>query len=154
MKKNIPVRWEIKTWQEINLEEWYAIGALRISVFVVEQNCPYQDFDGNDSKSDHVIGYNQSNELIAYARVVFPKTIYPHVSIGRVVVAKKERGKNIGFALMQRCLNFISEKYGHVIVHISAQKHLQIFYESLGFSQTTDTYLEDDIPHIGMEKKV
>lgn len=143
--------WEIKSWDEVSKEEFYEITQLRIDVFVIEQNCPYQDLDGNDKYSHHVIGRTSSGELVGYSRIVFPGKTYPEVSIGRVVVKENMRGKKIGYELMKVSIEGVVDLYGKVKVHISAQEHLAKYYTNLGFVKTTDMYLEDNIPHIGMD---
>ena len=151
MEKIRSIFWKEKSWSGLTKEEWYAVGSLRIEVFVVEQNCPYQDFDRNDDKSDHVLGFNTQGELVAYSRILFPGVTYQEVSIGRVVVAKQARGLGVGQKLMKQSIGFVEKKYGQVPVHISAQEYLLDFYEKLGFRRVTQVYLEDDIPHVGMD---
>ena len=151
MKNKKGFKWEVKSWQELTRGDIYAIGKLRIEIFVVEQNCPYQDFDGNDDKSDHLICYDEFGEIIAYSRIVFPGVSYEEVSIGRVVVKEKARGQKLGNSLMKKSIAFVRDKYGKATIHISAQEHLFQFYNKLGFLKVTEMYLEDDIPHIGME---
>lgn len=124
--------------------------ALRIEVFVVEQNCPYQDADGKDLKSSHVFGTNDHGELIACARIVSPGVSYKEVSIGRVATAMTVRGSGSGKELMRKSIKAIEEKFGQVPIRISAQSYLKKFYESFGFVQVGEEYLEDNIPHIEM----
>lgn len=144
------VNWQIKKFEELTSSELYNIMQLRSEVFVVEQNCPYQDADGKDPKSLHLMGYDPENKLVAYSRILPQKISYPEVSIGRVVSSPGVRGTGAGKLLMQRALKEIELKFGKVPVRIGAQLYLKIFYEGFGFIQTSEEYLEDDIPHIEM----
>ena len=137
------IAWIYKTWEALTKEELYQILNLRSEVFVVEQNCPYLDPDGKDKTSNHLLGYYKKT-LIAYARVFLNEE--PCV-IGRVVVAQNQRKKNIGKATMLQAMERVPK---HKEIHISAQEHLKLFYEKLGFTQQGAGYLEDGIPHISM----
>jgi ElaA protein len=142
--------WKIVAFDDMRARELHDCLALRAAVFVVEQNCPYQDPEEKDLKSLHVLGY-LDDALVATARIVAPGVSYPEVSIGRVATAASHRGTGAGKALMQVCLDAIAAKYGNVPVRISAQSYLQRFYESFGFQRTPKPeYLEDDIPHVEM----
>lgn len=143
-------RWELKEFDALSTTELYAIFNLRIEVFVVEQNCPYQDADGKDLKGFHLMGYSDANELIAYARLLPQNVSYAEVSIGRVVTSPKARGTGAGKALMGRALEEISNLFGNVPVRIGAQEYLKAFYEGFGFVMEGDVYMEDGIPHIIM----
>src|ERR1039457_6539164 len=114
------ITWSCKHFKSLSNEELYEIFRLRIDVFVVEQNCPYQDADGKDLKSLHVTG-KQNDELIAYARIVLPGVSYTEVSIGRVVTSKAVRRTGAGKILMEKSMEYIKEKFGNVPVRISAQ---------------------------------
>lgn len=151
MSSEKKLKWEVKSWENLSKDDFYKIASLRISVFVIEQDCPYQDLDGNDMFSDHVFAKDEDGVVVGYSRIVSPGKTYPDLSIGRVVVAADFRGQKLGKELMERSLAFSKEKYGNVCVHISAQEHLCDFYQELGFVQITKMYLEDDIPHIGMD---
>ena len=123
--------------------------ALRCKVFILEQG-PYQDPDGADKQSWHLLGYDGAGALQACLRVVDPGVNYPEPSIGRVVTAKEARGGGTGRLLMQEGLARCRQLWPGRSVRISAQAHLQRFYGSLGFVAVSDEYLEDDIPHIEM----
>ena len=141
---------QTKTFHELRLEELYAILALRADVFVVEQNCPYQDVDGKDFNSIHVLGFI-NDELIAYARVLEKGISYKdYASIGRIVTSPSCRGENHGHALVDFSIEVCQKKFPGQLVKISAQAHLEEFYKTHGFFPTGEAYLEDDIPHIGM----
>ena len=143
------IGWFCKHFKDISAEELYKIIQLRISVFVVEQNCPYQDADGKDIKSQHVLGI-QNGELIAYSRIVFPGVSYKEVSIGRVVTSLKIRNTGAGKILMKKTMEYIREEFGKVPIRIGAQLYLEKFYGGFGFIREGDEYLEDGIPHIIM----
>ena len=141
-----------KTFPELTTEELYAILQLRSEVFVVEQHCAYQDLDGKDQKALHVIG-TQNEQLVAYTRVFGPGDYFKEASIGRVVVKPSERKHGYGREIINASLKAIKNSYRTTTVHLSAQAYLKKFYNSLGFEQVGEGYLEDGIPHIGMLKK-
>ena len=133
--------------------ELYELLQLRSEVFVVEQNCVYQDLDGKDSKSFHVLLYSEAGELIGTARVLPPGVSYAELSLGRVCVHFRERLTGSGKVLMKRVVEFIDEKWPKASCVISAQLYLKKFYESFGFISEGESYLEDGIPHIQMRRR-
>jgi ElaA protein len=141
--------WQISPWSELSTEMLYAMLALRAEVFVVEQNCPYQDVDGKDLKSLHVCGYTENGELGAYARLVQPGVSYDEWSIGRVVTSPRVRRTGAGEELMRSCMAYFND-HGISSVRISAQSYLHDFYTKFGFVRVSEEYLEDDIPHMEM----
>jgi ElaA protein len=143
---------KIKSFQDLTTEELYAILQLRTEVFVVEQNCVYQDMDGKDSKALHIIGKNK-DEIIAYTRIFRPGDYMNQACIGRVVVKKSERQGGFGKEIMLASIKAVKDKFKETTIHISAQTYLQKFYRELGFIAVGETYLEDDIPHILMIKE-
>lgn len=145
------LEFKIKRFDELSTVELYELLQLRSEVFVVEQNCVYQDIDGKDQKALHVFGYYQGN-LAAYSRLFDKGYYFDEASIGRVVVSPKYRDKKFGHDLMKTSIQAISDFYGEDIITISAQEYLQKFYESHGFVKISEMYLEDDIPHIRMRK--
>lgn len=139
-----------KRFDELTTEELYTILALRAEVFVVEQNCPYQDLDGKDKNALHVLGY-LNGTLIAYARVLKQGISYQeYASIGRVVTDSSARGKKYGHELMVYSIGVCQKHYTGQKIKISAQAHLEKFYTTHGFVASGESYLEDGIPHIGM----
>ena len=139
-----------KNFQVLTSEELYKILALRAEVFVVEQNCPYQDVDGKDLQSIHVLGYIK-NELVAYARVLEQGISYrEYASIGRIVTSPSIRGNNHGHVLVDFSIKVCQKKFPGQPIKISAQAHLEKFYNAHSFKATGEAYLEDNIPHIGM----
>ena len=146
----LSLEFKIKRFKELSLTELYSILQLRSEVFVVEQNCVYQDLDGKDNKALHVIGYC-NDEIVAYTRLFDQGYYFEEASIGRVVVSPKYRDKKWGFQLMQVSIKAVNEHFRTTKITISAQQYLTKFYQSLGFVQTSEMYLEDDIPHIQMK---
>jgi len=145
------ITFKIKRFNELSTAELYSLLQLRSEVFVVEQNCVYQDIDGKDEKAIHVLGY-YNNELAAYSRIFNQGYYFDEASIGRVIVSPKYRDKKFGHDLMRVSMNAIKENFNETTITISAQEYLKKFYESHGFIQTSEMYLEDDIPHIQMKK--
>ncbi len=140
-----------KTFKELTTTELYALLQLRSEVFVVEQNCIYQDLDGKDDKALHVIGL-KAGKIIAYTRLFKPGSYFTEASIGRVVVAKSERAHQYGYDIMKASIKAIKTHYNETLIHLSAQCYLKQFYNNLGFKEVGEEYLEDGIPHIGMLK--
>lgn len=145
-------QFKIKRFNELSTVELYQILHVRSEVFVVEQNCVYQDIDGKDQKAIHVLCY-LGEDLAAYCRLFNAGDYFEEASIGRVVVSPKYRDKKLGHVLMQQAIAAVSEEFGQNAITISAQQYLQKFYEGHGFVQTSEMYLEDDIPHIEMKKQ-
>ena len=137
--------WEVKEWAELSTNEVENIFSLRSEVFVVEQDCVYQDIDGKDQKAKHVLG-KKKNEIVAYARIFKPGDYFKEASFGRAVVKKTERGKGVGDELVKNCLENITEEE----IKISAQSYLKGFYGKHGFKAEGNEYLEDGIPHTAM----
>lgn len=121
---------------------------LRSEVFVVEQDCVYQDIDGKDEKSHHLLGYE--GELVAYTRIVPPGLSFPELSIGRVVTSPRRRKEGMGKLLMIKSIESAYALYGKCAIRIGAQLYLKKFYESLDFVQMSEVYDEDGIAHIEM----
>lgn len=145
------LNFKIKRFNELSTKELYSLLQLRSEVFVVEQNCVYQDIDGKDEKAIHIIGYFQ-NELVAYSRLFNKDDYFKNASIGRVVVRSKHRDKSFGHELMNASIKAINNIFNETTIEISAQEYLQKFYETHGFIKISEVYLEDDIPHIRMKK--
>ena len=145
------VDWVLKKFDDLSSHELYAILQLRNEVFVVEQDCVYQDADNKDQSCYHFMGW-RNEKLVAYTRIVPPGLTYPEPSIGRVVVSMTERGGGTGRILMERTIEQVNKLYRNTPIKIGAQLYLLKFYLSLGFDQTSDVYLEDNIEHIEMVK--
>lgn len=145
------LEFKIKAFTAICVEELYQLLQLRSEVFVVEQNCVYQDIDGKDQKALHVIGTFE-DKIVAYSRIFKAGDYFEHASIGRVVVDADYRAKKWGHDLIRVSIAGIHHHFGESQITISAQLYLQKFYESHGFVVVGETYLEDGIPHIEMKK--
>ncbi len=145
------ITFKIKRFNELSTTELYLLLQLRSEVFVVEQNCVYQDIDGKDEKAIHVLGY-YNDDLVAYSRLFNKGYYFEEASIGRVVVSPKFRDKKFGHDLMRISIETINKIFNETAITISAQEYLKKFYESHGFIQTSEMYLEDDIPHIQMKR--
>ena len=141
----------IKNFNELSLEELYQILQLRSEVFVVEQDCVYQDIDGKDSDALHVIGIKDGN-IIAYTRCFDKGFYFDEAAIGRVVVKESERKNAYGHLILKASVEAIKERFKTDNIKLSAQQYLTNFYESHGFMQIGEGYLEDGIPHIAMVK--
>ena len=141
----------IKSFSELNTNELYQILQLRAEVFVVEQDCVYQDVDGKDQKSLHVFG-TKNNKIIAYTRIFKPGDYFKNASIGRVVVVASERKFGFGHDVMKASILAIKNYFKEDIITFSAQVYLKKFYESHQFIQVGEEYLEDGIRHIRMNR--
>jgi ElaA protein len=140
-----------KYFSELNTTELYEILQLRSEVFVVEQDCVYQDIDFKDQKSLHIIGYKNS-KIVAYTRIFKPGDYFDNASIGRVLVVASERKYGFGHDLMKASITAINTHFKVTEITISAQKYLKKFYETHQFTQVGEEYLEDGIPHIRMDR--
>jgi len=143
------INWICKKFDDLSPQELYNIIQLRNEVFVVEQNCVYQDADNKDPHSYHLMGF-QNNKLVAYTRLLPPGLAYTEPSIGRVVTSPAARGGGIGRELMIKSIEQVDQLFGTTSIKIGAQLYLHNFYTSLGFKQTSAVYLEDDIEHVEM----
>ncbi len=143
------IAFNLKSFEALSALELYAIMQLRSEVFVVEQNCVYQDADGKDLKAFHLMGW-QNNDLVAYTRLLPAGVSFAEVSIGRVVTLPAFRKFGFGKLLMQESIRQCYLLFGRQPIRIGAQLYLQAFYESFGFVVCSDMYLEDDIPHVEM----
>lgn len=143
------LKWVLKKFDELTPDELYAILRLRSEVFVVEQNCVFQDMDDKDQQCYHLMGW-QNNLLAAYTRLVPPGVSYEQPSIGRVVTSPRVRRDGVGKQLMNQSIDETNNLFGKKSIKIGAQLYLKSFYESLGFVQSGEIYDEDGIDHIHM----
>ena len=141
-----------KKFKELSTEELYSILRLRSGIFVVEQDCVYQDLDDKDQKALHIIGI-RNDEVVAYTRIFKPGDYFEEASIGRVAVKKNERMHGYGRDIMMASIEAVKEYFKETTIRLSAQLYLKDFYNSLGFYQVGEPYLEDGIPHIAMLKQ-
>ena len=142
---------ETKTFQELTISELYQILQLRSEVFVVEQNCVYQDIDGKDEKALHILG-KKEGKIVAYTRCFAPNIYFEEAAIGRVVVKETERKFGYGHQILKASVEEIQQRYQTTTIKLSAQQYLTHFYETHNFKQIGEGYLEDGIPHIAMLK--
>ena len=143
------IDWSLKKFHELSALEMYEILKLRSEVFVVEQNCVFLDMDDRDQMAHHLQG-RINGQLAAVVRILPPGLAYEEPSIGRVVSSPLFRRKGVGIVLMKKAIEETISLYGQVAIKIGAQLYLKKFYESFGFVQCSETYLEDAIPHIKM----
>ena len=144
--------WTIKKFDELTLDELYLILQLRNEVFIVEQNCVYNDIDGKDQSAWHFMAI-EGNNLVAYTRILPPGISYNDPAIGRVLTTPSKRRSGLGRELMKRSIEACDKLFGKSSITLSAQVYLQSFYESLGFIVVGEEYLDDGIPHIKMSRK-
>ncbi len=146
------IHWLLKKFQELTPYQLYAALQLRNQVFVVEQNCVFQDADDKDQNAFHLLGF-ENNNLVAYTRILPAGVVYQQASIGRVVTSPKVRGSGAGRLLMAQSIDYLYGLFGSIPIKIGAQLYLKKFYESFDFKQVSEVYLEDGIEHILMERK-
>ena len=136
-----------KSFQELTVDVLYELLRVRSEVFVVEQNCVYQDMDGDDQKSIH-LWLTVADKVVALARVCPASTHMKEVSIGRVITT--ERGKGYGKQIMLYAIEAAKDHFGAKQIDLEAQEYAKGFYESVGFRQSNDAFMLDGIPHIRM----
>ncbi len=146
------IQFRAYAFEQLNTALLYQILQIRNAVFVVEQECAYQDLDDKDKEAIHILAFKQ-NKLIAYARIFPPGVYFEQASIGRVLVIKEERGNAYGHLLMQYCIDWIKNHWNIKTICIAAQLYLQAFYEQHGFEVEGTSFMEDGIPHIHMIRK-
>lgn len=145
------LRWQWFRLDELATPEWYAVAAARSAVFVVEQECVYQDLDGDDLDAQHLVAWH-GGDVAAYLRAFAPGVKHEDASIGRVLTTTAARSAGVGHQLVARGLAGVDERHGRPAVHISAQAHLDRFYGRHGFEVISEPYLEDGIPHVAMRR--
>ena len=146
------IQWKIKPFEALSVNELYDLLKLRSEIFVVEQNCVYLDLDGKDKLALHLFAEFEG-KVVAHARLFKPGISFDNASIGRVVVDANYRDRKWGHDLMREAIAAIATHYNENKITIGAQLYLKKFYESHGFVQTSEMYLEDDIPHIEMARE-
>ena len=136
-----------KLFRQLTTDELYNLLRVRSEVFVVEQNCVYQDLDGDDQKAIH-LWLTLDDKIVALARVCPAGTHMTEISVGRVITT--ERGKGYGRQIMLHAIDAAIEHFGATLIDIEAQEYAKSFYEGVGFKQSSDTFILDGIPHIKM----
>lgn len=155
ISKSVPVRRisngcdmvHVKTFWELTVDELYELLRVRSEVFVVEQDCVYQDMDNDDQASIH-IWLTEGDKVVALCRVCPAGTHMEEVSIGRVVTSV--RGKGYGKRIMQEAIKVARERFGAKRIDLEAQEYARGFYEQVGFRQSSQQFILDGIPHIRM----
>ena len=147
MGMSVKLQLHKNAFQELTTDELYELLRVRSEVFVVEQNCVYQDMDGDDQKSIH-LWLTENGRVVALARVCPAGTHMKEVSIGRVITT--ERGKGYGKQMMLHAIDAAIEHFGATLIDIEAQEYARGFYESVGFRQSSESFMLDGIPHIQM----
>lgn len=149
------IQWQLLPFAQLSTLQLYDLLKLRVDVFVVEQNCPYPELDGHDTKAEvqHLLGY-RNGQLVACSRLLPAGTTYENVSIGRVATLKSARGDGLGHQLLSQALIGCQQLWPGATIEIGAQQHLERFYQHHGFQTTSEMYLEDGIPHIDMKKNI
>jgi ElaA protein len=142
-------RWQTVPFAELSNNELYTLLRLRQEIFVVEQDCIYQDLDGRDQQAIHMLCWS-GTELLAYQRCLEPGVSYAESSIGRIVVAPAGRGTGLGNELVSKGVDYNLERWPTCTIRINAQAYLEAFYTRLGFVAAGDQYDEDGIPHLQM----
>ena len=142
------MKWKFKKFDELTTNELYEILKLRAEVFVVEQDCPYQDLDDKDKCAYHLfIEDEDGSTVIAVLRILPENIAYEDMAIGRLIVKKSHRGQGLSKVMMQKAINFIIDDLGKKRIKLSGQAYLREFYEYLSFKRVSDIYLEDRIDH-------
>jgi ElaA protein len=147
------LQWQFLSYGALSLQQLYAMLQLRTEVFVVEQNCVFQDMDGYDDQAMHLLGMQgdkQDEKLVAYARCFNAGIKFKEASIGRVITHASLRGTGAGHALMQQAIVSMKRIWGEQPIRIGAQARLEKFYQQHGFATASAPYIEDGIPHIEM----
>jgi ElaA protein len=150
------VEWQLKKFKQLDVDELFELLKLRVDVFVVEQTCPYHEIDEIDRHPDtlHLMGRKKEDgKLVAYLRILPPGLNFIQTSLGRVVVAKENRGEGISNTMVKKALKIIEHTWPGNNIKIGAQVYLKQFYASHGFKPVSKEYLEDGIPHIDMLRK-
>ena len=147
------IQWHNFHHSELTTAQLYALLKLRCEVFVIEQNCLYEELDGEDlvGENRHILAV-QEGEIVAYARILKSEDPLEPVVIGRVIVSSQLRGQKLGEQLMAFTLEVCQQQWPDKSIYLGAQAHLKHFYARFGFSAVTPEYDEDGILHIGMAK--
>ena len=144
------IRWHFAPFAKLTPRQVHDLYRLRVEVFVVEQNCVFQDVDGVDPDCFHLLGYS-GDDLVAYARLLPAGVKFDEPSIGRVITAPSIRRKGMGRVLMVEAMKRAQELWPRQPIRIGAQAHLERFYNEFGFRKVGEPYDEDGILHIEME---
>ena len=144
------LQWQCVHFNQLNNLQLHQIYQARNAVFILEQKCPYQDIDGKDLLSHHLIAWDAAGQVAAYLRIVPAGISFDEASLGRVLTSQNWRGTGIGKQLISRGIAALRTQYPAAPIRIGAQAYLEKFYGSFGFLTVSPMYLEDDIPHVEM----
>lgn len=144
------MNWIIKSFDALSTTELYKIIQARIAVFTVEQDCPYQDADDKDFSATHLWLQDEAGNIKAYCRLLPSGISYTEPSVGRVLTGATSRKEGLGRKMMEKAIEYIQQTWESPNIRISGQLYLKEFYQSLGFQQISEPYMEDNIPHIEM----
>ncbi|MBE6066486.1 MAG: GNAT family N-acetyltransferase [Clostridium lundense] len=143
------MNWIVKRFDELTPHDLYKILKERINVFVVEQNCPYEECDDKDLKSLHLY-LEENGHIAAYCRLLYPGVSYSEAAIGRVLIGKKYRRMGLATIMLKKAIEIIEEKMEQKCIKLSAQVYAKELYEQVGFKECSEIYSEDGIPHVEM----
>jgi len=146
--------WKVLPFAELTLVQLYEALKLRVDVFVVEQACAYHELDGIDPDCHFILGMDKEGHVVATARIAPPGLIYPLVSVGRVAIHPSHRGLGYGYEIMARGIALSRDHFHAEAIKIAAQQYLEKFYQSLGFTTISESYLWDGIDHVDMIMKL
>jgi len=149
MSRGPGIEWQWCRLGELSAGQIYAVLAARVAIFVVEQNCAYQDLDGLDADAEHLIAWS-GKEVAGYLRVLAPGTRFDDPSIGRIITTQPFRGSGLGREVVAKGIERTRQRYPGQPIRISGQKYLERFYRDFGFVTVSEPYLEDGIPHVEM----
>ncbi|MFU8877874.1 MAG: GNAT family N-acetyltransferase [Wenzhouxiangellaceae bacterium] len=145
------LQWRLQAFEELSPAQLYALLVERVAVFVVEQNCAYPELDGRDPKAMHLSAWAGEHAPVAYARILPPGSRFDQPSIGRVLTVAGVRATGLGRELMARAIDATRQRWPGTAICVSAQRHLEGFYASLGFATISPPYDEDGIEHVDMQ---
>lgn len=146
----LALRWDFLAFDQLDVHALYAVLRLRTEVFVMEQQCLFQDMDNTDQQAMHLLGWDGEGRLSVYARCYAAGAKFAEASIGRVITAPHTRGTGVGHVLMREAVARLQAHWGPQPIRIGAQERLRAFYEQHGFVVASEPYDEDGIPHIEM----
>ncbi len=147
------MEWKYKEFTELSAAEIHEILKLRQDVFIIEQTCIYPDIDGKDEASTHLFAVDDENSICAYMRIIAPGLHYQEAALGRILTVQTSRGTGLGKALIEKGIETVAQEFPGQSIKISAQEHLERFYQGFGFVTSSKPYDDDGIMHIDMIRK-
>lgn len=146
-------QWQVLALTQMRPIQVFQLFRLRQQVFILEQQCLYEDMDELDITAHHILAFAKEDGIIACARLIGPSEMINVPRIGRFIVAPAYRGRGVACELLERCIKWLNQQYPGLPIDISAQAHLEKFYQSAGFITTSEPYDEDGILHITMRRE-